>query len=120
MENENSNRTRRMIFRLTPQEYAKIERGCQASTCTKLSDYLRHCLFQRPVVTIYRNGSADDFVKATSRLRSEPNASGNNFNQAVRRLHALAQAGDFKTSLMAFEVQKRTLLNKVEEIKNHI
>ncbi|SFS61882.1 plasmid mobilization protein [Mucilaginibacter polytrichastri] len=120
MENESSNRTRRVIFRLTPEEYAKIERKAKASTCNKLSDYLRHCLFEKPVVTVYRNGSADDFITETGRLCSELNAIGNNFNQVVKRLHTLPQAVEFKGWLMTFEIEKRTLFNKIEEIKNHI
>lgn len=117
MENENSNRTRRVIFRLTPDEYAQIERKCKASTFKKLSDYLRHCLFEKPVVTVYRNGSADEFLNEFSKLRSELNAIGNNFNQSVKRLHTLSGIAEFRRWQVLYEVEKKTFMNKVEEIK---
>ncbi len=120
MERKNSNRTRKISLRLTPEEYAAIERKWKASTCRKLSDYLRHNLFDKPVVTTYRNRSHDDTLTELTRLRNELNAVGNNFNQAVKRLHTLTQIAEFRSWLIAYEVEKRTLFNKVDEIKKHI
>jgi GTP1/Obg family GTP-binding protein len=120
MERENSNRTRIIGLRLTPEEYAKIEKRWKASTCRKLSDYVRHNLFEKPVVSSYRNQSTDDFMAEMSQLRTELNHIGNNFNQAVKRLHTLSQIAEFKSWLIAYEVEKKTLFNKVDEIKKHI
>jgi len=120
MENENSNRTKRIIFRVSPEEYKKIEHKSKASTCASLSDYLRYCVFGKPVVTVYRNGSKDDYLAEMGRLRQELNAIGNNFNQAVKRLHTLHQLPEFRNWLMVFEVEKRTLYNKIDSIKEHI
>ncbi|MFP9097900.1 plasmid mobilization protein [Flavobacterium sp. RHBU_24] len=120
MENEDSNRTKRIIFRVSPEEYKKIERKSRASTCASLSDYLRYCVFDKPVVTVYRNGSKDDYLAEMGRLRQELNAIGNNFNQAVKRLHTLHQLPEFRNWLMAFEVEKRTLYNKIDSIKEHL
>lgn len=120
MEKENSNRTRRIICRLTTDEYEKIERKWKASTCRKLSDYIRRCLFDKPVVTTYRNRSQDDLLEELTRLRNELNAVGNNFNQAVKRLHTLSQISEFKAWLIAYEVEKRILSSKVDEIRNNI
>ena len=120
MGRENSNRTRIIGLRLTPAEYAKIERKWKASTCRKLSDYVRHNLFEKPVTSYYRNQSLDDFMAEMALLRNELNHIGNNFNQAVKRLHTLDQITEFKSWLIAYEVEKKTLFNKVDEIKKHV
>ncbi|WP_373060152.1 plasmid mobilization relaxosome protein MobC [Zunongwangia sp. H14] len=120
MEGTKSNRTRIIGLRLTPDEYEKIERKWQHSTCRKLSEYVRHSLFEKPIVTTYRNQSADDFMAEMAQLRKELNHVGNNFNQAVKKLHTLQKVTEFKSWLIAYEVEKRTLFNKVDEIKNHI
>ena len=120
MERENSNRTRIIGLRLTPEEYAKIEQKWKASTCRKLSDYVRHTLFEKPVTSYYRNQSLDDFMAEMALLRNELNHIGNNFNQAVKRLHTLSQITEFRSWLIAYEVEKKTLFNKVDEIKKHV
>ncbi|MGN6214516.1 plasmid mobilization protein [Parafilimonas sp.] len=120
MEGQHSNRTRIIGLRLTPDEYAKIEKKWKASTCRKLSDYVRHSLFDKPVVTTYRNSSQDDLMTELTRLRSELNAVGNNFNQAVKKLHTLSQIAEFRSWLIAYEVEKKILSNKVDEVRNNI
>jgi len=112
MGRENSNRTRIIGLRLTPAEYAKIERKWKASTCRKLSDYVRHNLFEKPVTSYYRNQSTDDFMAEMVLLRNELNHVGNNFNQAVKRLHTLNQISEFRSWLIAYEVEKKTLLTR--------
>jgi hypothetical protein len=56
----------------------------------------------------------------TIKLRAELNSVGNNFNQAVKKLHALQQIPEFRHWIVAYELDKTMLLNKVDEIKNHI
>ncbi len=120
MERENSKRTRIVGLRFTPEEYAKIERKWKTSTCRKLSDYIRKHLFNKPITTNYRNQSLDDFMAEMMRLRGELNAIGNNFNQAVKKLHTLNQITDFKHWLINYELEKKILFNKVDEIKKQI
>ena len=120
MEKENSNRTRIVGLRFTPQEFVKIERKWKASTCRKLSDYIRKHLFDKPITTNYRNQSLDEFMSEIIRLRTELNGIGNNFNQAVKKLHTLQQISEFKDWIISSELEKKILLNKVEEIKKNI
>jgi hypothetical protein len=120
MERENSNRTRIVGLRFTPEEYKKIEQRWKASTCRKLSDYLRKHLFDKPVTTNFRNESLDEFMSEIIRLRGELNAIGNNFNQAVKKLHTLNQIPEFKVWIISSELDKKNLLEKVEEIKEYI
>lgn len=120
MKEEKSNRTRIIGLRLTPGEYNAIERRWKASTCRKLSDYVRRSLFEKPVVTTYRNKSQDDAMAELTRLRNELNGLGNNFNQAVKRLHTLQQIPEFKAWVVTYELERRTLQNKLDEVRNNI
>lgn len=113
-------RTRVIGLRLTLKEYEQIEKKWKASTCRKLSNYVRCKLFEKPIVTTYRNQSLDDFMTEAMRLRNELNSIGNNFNQAVKKLHSLHEIAEFKSWLIAYELEKEIMLNKVDEIKYHI
>lgn len=120
MEAKNSNRSRIIGLRLTLKEYEQVEKKWKATTCRKLSDYVRRSLFEKPIVTTYRNQSLDDYMSEMMRLRNELNGIGNNFNQAVKKLHMLHQIAEFRSWLITYELERQTLLNKVDEIKNHI
>jgi hypothetical protein len=120
MQRKNSNRTRIIGLRLTFDEYRKIEKKWKASTCSKLSEYVRRSLFEKPIVMTYRNSSQDDLMTELTKLRNELNAVGNNFNQAVKKLHTLQQIAEFKSWLIAYEVEKKILQNKLDEVRNNI
>ena len=120
MKRENSNRTRIVGLRFTPQEYAKIEKKWKASTCRKLSDYIRRHLFEKSITTIYRNQSLDDMIHEMMPLFKQLNGIGNNFNQAVKKLHTLNQIPEFKVWIISAELDKKILFDKIDEIKNYI
>lgn len=105
---------------MTTEEYAAIERKWKASTCRKLSDYARQKLFDKPITNYYRNQSLDDLMEEMAWLRKELNHIGNNFNQAVKRLHTLNQIPEFKNWLITYELDRKIFFNKVDEIKKHI
>jgi hypothetical protein len=120
MSEQNNNRTKWLHLRLKPDEYTKLQKQFKKTTCRKLSDYARKILLGKPVVATYRNQSLDDFMTEMMHLRSELNSIGNNFNQAVKKLHTLQQISEFRSWLITYELEKKILSNKVEEIKNHI
>lgn len=120
MKKENSNRTRIVGLRFTPDEYAKIERKWKASTCRKLSDYIRRHLFEKSINTTYRNQSLDDMIHEMTQLFRQLNGIGNNFNQAVKKLHTLNKIPEFKVWIISAEMDKKILFDKIDEIKNYI
>lgn len=120
MKEKNSFRTRIIGLRLTLQEYEQLEMKCKSSTCRKLSEYVRHIIFKKPITMYQRNKSLDDFMAEMILLRNELNTVGNNFNQAVKKLHTLQQIPEFKNWIITYELEKQTLINKVDEIKNRI
>ncbi len=120
MNQENVKRSRIIGLRLTTKEYQQLEKKWMASTCRKLSDYIRRIIFDKPIVTTHRNQSLDDLMTEAIRLRNELNNVGNNFNQAVKKLHTLQQIPEFRNWIIAYELDKEILLNKVDQIKNNI
>jgi len=120
MSEENNNRTKWLHLRLKPEEYARLHRQFSKTTCRKLSDYARKVLLNKPITVTYRNKSLDDFMAEMMRLRSELNSLGNNFNQAVKKLHTLSQIAEVRGWLVTWELERKVLFNKVEGIKKHI
>lgn len=112
------NRKRIVGVRFTTKEYEQIEKKWKDSTCRKLSEYVRKIIFNKPIVATYRNKSLDDLMTELIQLKKELNGIGNNFNQAVKKLHTLHQIPEFKQWLELYEAEKIFLLSKVEEIKN--
>ena len=120
MSEQNNNRTKWLHLRLKEDEYARLHKHFTKTTCRKISDYSRKILLGKPVISTYRNQSLDDFMTEMMQLRNELNSIGNNFNQAVKKLHSLSQISEFKSWLINYELEKQTMLNKIDEIKNRI
>ncbi|HEU4790821.1 MAG TPA: plasmid mobilization relaxosome protein MobC [Flavobacterium sp.] len=120
MEEQSKNRTRWLHLRLTIEEYDLLYKRFKKSTCPKISDFARKNLLQKPVVMKYRNESLDALIMELIELRSELNAIGNNFNQAVKKLHTLAQIQEFKHWIITNELEKKVLFNSIDQIKKHI
>lgn len=89
MSEDQNKATRWISLRVKPSEYAIIHGYFSNTTCRKLSEYIRNILLQKPVVVRYRSQSADDFLLHMLDLKRELNAIGNNYNQAVKKLHTL-------------------------------
>jgi hypothetical protein len=120
MSEKKINRTKWLHFRLTPDEYNKIEKQFLKTTCRKISDYIRKTLLEKPITCTYRNQSLDEVMTEAIKLRNELNSIGNNFNQAVKKLHTLKQIQEFRTWITSNEADKNMLFKKIDEIKNNI
>jgi hypothetical protein len=120
MSAEKINRERLLQVRLTSKELEKIQAKFSQSTCRKLSDYVRRVLLEKPITTNHRNQSLDDFMSEMILLRNELNAIGNNFNQTVKRLHALQHIDEVKTWLILHETARQIITRKIDEIKSKI
>lgn len=119
MEEKNKNRTRWLHLRLTPDEFEILEKRFKKSTCRKISEYARKNLMRKPVVLKYRNESLDELMRELILLRKELNAIGNNFNQAVKKLHTLSQISDFKYWILVSKTDKKKLFEYIELIQKH-
>jgi hypothetical protein len=120
MSAEKINRERLLQVRLTSKELEKIQAKFSQSTCRKLSDYVRRVLLDKPITMNQRNQSLDDFMAEMILLRNELNAIGNNFNQTVKRLHALQHIDEIKTWMILNETARQIITRKIDEIKSKI
>lgn len=110
-------------FRVKPEQYEKIHGLFSKSTYRKLSEYARNVLLQKPVVFRTRNESADQFLTEMLLLKKELNAIGNNYNQAIKKLHTLNQIEEVRAWITrherlheAFLQQTEAILQKLNEI----
>lgn len=112
--------TRIVTVRFRPDEYNQLQKRFKGSTCRKISEYIRNIALAKPLVLKYRNESADEFLAEMIKLKNELNAIGNNFNQAVKRLHTLDEIAEIKTWVILNETHKQSLFRKIEEIKSRM
>lgn len=117
MKEKNTNRTRWLHLRLTSDEMKLLKNRFEKSLCPKLSDYARKNLLQKPIVLKYRNRSVDDLILEISRLRTELNAVGNNYNQTVKKLHSLREIYEVKSWILSSQEDHNRLLEYIETIK---
>jgi len=103
--------------RMNDAELNKLTKLQLQTTEKDISSYLRKVGLQNPVTVKYRNQSADDFLKDMIGLKKELNAIGNNFNQAVHKLHILDKIPEFRIWINQYDGLQKTLVGKVEEIK---
>lgn len=103
--------------RMNDDELKRVIELQKKTTERDVSSYLRKVALQKPVVFTYRNQSADDFLKGMLELKKELNAIGNNFNQAVHKLHILDKIPEFRNWLQQNEALQKAVVSKAEEIR---
>lgn len=110
-------RRKMVVVRMNENEFNQLEKFQQKTTEKDVSSYLRKVALQKPVTVKYRNESADDFLLDMLNLKKELNAIGNNFNQAVHKLHILHKIPEFRVWVQQYDGLQKILISKVEEIK---
>ena len=106
-----------VVVRMNETEFNQFEKLQQKTTEKDTSSYLRKVALQKQVTVKYRNASADDFLLDMLNLKKELNAIGNNFNQAVHKLHILDKIPEFRVWVQQYDGLQKVLISKVEEIK---
>ena len=114
---ENEVRNKMVVIRMNNTEFEKIETLRKKTTERYLSSYVRKRVLEKPVMVKYRNQSADDFLREMLGLKNELNGIGNNFNQAVHKLHMLEKIPEFRVWVNHYDGLHKSLVSKVEEIK---
>ena len=113
-------RNKWLHIRLNETEYSVISANWQKTTTRELSDYARRVLLKKPVTINHRNQSADELLAEMIRMKAELHAIGNNFNQAVHKLHTFDTVPHIKLWLLANEHLKNSFIIKTEEIKSRM
>lgn len=113
-------RKKMLVVRVNDAEFEKIEKLRKKTTERSLSSYHRKLLLNKPVIVKYRNESADDFLKEMLQLKKELNAIGNNFNQAVHKLHLLDKIPEFRSWLHQYDEVQKMIVRRIDEIKKKL
>jgi hypothetical protein len=108
--------TRKVTVRFTDDEYTKIQMAFRSTVLRQLSSYFRNVMLEKPVTIYTRNRSIDDMMAEIILLRTELKAIGNNFNQAVKKLHTMDDDFEIKTWARVNENHKQILFKKIDEI----
>jgi hypothetical protein len=114
---ESEVRKKMVVVRMNEREINQLTKFQERTTEKDTSSYLRKVALQKPVTVKYRNVSADDFLLDMLNLKKELNAIGNNFNQAVHKLHLLDKIPEFRVWVQQYDGLQKVLISKVEEIK---
>jgi hypothetical protein len=114
---ESEVRSKMVVVRMNETEINQLTKLKGKTTEKDISAYLRKVALQKPVTVKYRNESADDFLLDMLNLKKELNAIGNNFNQAVHKLHLLDKIPEFRIWVHQYDGLQKMLVSKVEEIK---
>lgn len=120
MEEKKSTTKSWISFRVKPKEYDTIHCHFSKTNCRKLSEYARNVLLQKPVTIKYRNESADNFLAEMILLKNELNAIGNNYNQAVKKLHTLDRVPEINNWLTSNKKTHELFLEKTEQIRERM
>lgn len=114
---ESEVRSKMVVVSMNETEINQLTKLQGKTTEKDTSAYLRKVALQKPVTVKYRNESADDFLLDMLNLKKELNAIGNNFNQAVHKLHILDKIPEFRVWVQQYDGLQKVLISKVEEIK---
>ncbi|TKT85469.1 plasmid mobilization protein [Dyadobacter frigoris] len=68
----------------------------------------------------YRDASMDAFMEELIGLKNGLSAVGNNFNQAVKRLHTLSKIKEFEHWLVSYELERRELARQMQQAQEFI
>ena len=114
---ENEVRKKMVVVRMNTSEFEQLEKNQKQTTERDISSYLRSISLKQPVTVKYRNQSADDFLKQMLELKKELNGIGNNFNQAVHKLHLLDKIPEFRVWINQYDSLHQAFLFKIDEIE---
>jgi len=107
-----------ITVRVKPEEYSIIYNYFKATTCKKLSQYVRHILVNKPVNIQYKDESSREILTALNQISRELSAIGNNFNQTVHKLHTLDHLPEIKVWAELTESGRQNLLKKIDDIRH--
>lgn len=106
--------------RMNAAEKKQLKKLQQSSTEKTVSNYVRKVALQKPVIVNYRNQSADDFLKDMLDLTKQLNGVGNNFNQAVHKLHTLDRIPEFRNWIQEQQNLHKQVVKSIEAIRSRM
>ena len=96
---ESEVRRKMIVTRMNQNEFERLETFRKQTTERSISEYIRAIILRKSVIVKFRDQSADDFLHQMLELKKDLNGIGNNFNQAVHKLHILEKIPEFRVSV---------------------
>lgn len=96
-------RNKIITLRMNEDEFSTLVKNRQKTTEKTNSNYLRKLALHKAVTVKTRNTSMDELSAELILLRKEINHIGNNFNQAVHKLHTLDKIPEFRVWVTVYE-----------------
>jgi len=106
--------------RMNTAEKNQLKKLQQLTTEKTVSNYVRKVALQKPVIVNYRNQSADNFLKDMLELTKQLNGVGNNFNQAVHKLHTLDRIPEFRRWIHEQKGLHKQVVQSIETIRSRM
>ncbi len=113
-------RVRIVGVRFTREEFERLQDKSRHSTTPQLSEFIRRCVFDKPIVIKHRNQSLDEFMQGLMELRKELSAIGNNFNQSVRHINTFKEASAIQLFADNYLKDREQLFGRIENIEERI
>lgn len=113
---KNNVRNKMVVVRVSEEELDVLTKNWKKSNEKTRSNYLRKLALNKPVTVLFRNASADDFLEEIIRIKRELNAIGNNFNQAVHRLHTLDKIPEFRKWINTYGTDHHQFRIKTDQL----
>ena len=117
---DGDNRVFRVTVRFKKTEFDRIKARVGHTYSGEMAAYFRLVLLEKPIRILHRNQSLDDHIKELSRMRSELNALGKNFNQVVKKVNATAGKPAFSFWVQQATSMEKELLRRVAAIQQII
>lgn len=120
MKDRNNLKDKCLHIRVSGKEWQKIHRHFSQTDHSRISTYAREILLRKPVVGSCRNRSTEDLITELIRLRKEMNHIGNNFNQAVHKLHTADNIREMKSWILEAESDRKRVVKCLEAVQEFI
>lgn len=120
MEKENSKITRYVGLCFTHEQYDQIHNKLKATTCRTLSEYIRNHLIGKPITINYRDQTLDEYLSQIIQLRAELNLLVISYNESLKMRGSNELIPEYTDWFISSEQQRKSILHKVDEIKNNI
>jgi len=113
-------RNKIITLRINEDEFSTLVKNRQKTTEKTNSNYLRKLALHKAVTIKTRNTSMDELSAELILLLKEINHIGNNFNQAVHKLHTLDKIPEFRVWVTVYDKTRQDVQAVTEKLCNQI
>lgn len=113
-------RNKIITLRMNEDEFSSLVKNRQKTTEKTNSNYLRKLALHKAVTVKIRNTSMDELSAELILLRKEINHIGNNFNQAVHKLHTLDKIPEFRVWVTVYDKTRQDVQAVTEKLCTEI